>query len=36
LEFIMPMVNGKKYPYTAKGKAAAKKAAKKKTAKKKK
>ncbi len=32
----MPMVNGKKYPYTAKGKAAAKKAAKKKTAKKKK
>lgn len=30
----MPMVNGKKYPYTAKGKAAAKKAAKKKTAKK--
>ena len=29
----MPMVNGKKYPYTAKGKAAAKKAAKKKTAK---
>jgi len=32
----MPMVNGKKYPYTTKGKAAAKKAAKKKTAKKKK
>lgn len=30
----MPMVNGKKYPYTAKGKAAAKKAAKKKAAKK--
>jgi len=30
----MPMVRGKKYPYTAKGKAAAKKAAKKKTAKK--
>lgn len=29
----MPMVNGKKYPYTEKGKAAAKKAAKKKTAK---
>jgi hypothetical protein len=28
------MVNGKKYAYTAKGKAAAKKAAKKKTAKK--
>lgn len=28
----MPMVNGKKYAYTAKGKAAAKKAAKKKTA----
>jgi hypothetical protein len=28
------MVNGKKYPYTAKGKAAAKKAAKKKAAKK--
>ena len=27
----MPMVNGKKYAYTAKGKAAAKKAAKKKT-----
>ena len=25
----MPKVNGKKYPYTAKGKAAAKKAAKK-------
>ena len=25
----MPMVNGKKYPYTEKGKAAAKKAAKK-------
>ena len=31
----MPMVNGKKYAYTAKGKAAAKKAAKKKAAKKK-
>ena len=31
----MPMVNGKKYPYTAKGKAAAKKAAKKKSKKKK-
>lgn len=30
----MPMVNGQKYPYTDKGKAAAKKAAKKKTAKK--
>ena len=27
----MPMVNGKKYAYTAKGKPAAKKAAKKKT-----
>ena len=25
-EIIMPMVNGKKYPYTKKGKAAAKKA----------
>lgn len=32
----MPMVNGKKYPYTKAGKAAAKKAAKKKTTKKKK
>ena len=30
----MPMVNGKKYAYTAKGKAAAKKAAKKKSGKK--
>ena len=30
----MPMVNGKKYPYTAKGKAAAKKAAKKQAVKK--
>lgn len=30
----MPMVNGKKYPYTKKGKAAAKKAAKKKNKKK--
>ena len=30
----MPMVNGKKYPYTKKGKAAAKKAKKKKTKKK--
>lgn len=30
----MPMVNGKKYPYTKAGKAAAKKAAKKKDAKK--
>jgi hypothetical protein len=30
----MPMVNGKKYSYTAKGKAAAKKAAAKKSAKK--
>lgn len=30
----MPMVNGKKYPYTKSGKAAAKKAAKKKDAKK--
>lgn len=30
----MPMVNGKKFPYTAAGKKAAKKAAKKKTAKK--
>lgn len=30
----MPMVNGKKYPYTAKGKAAAKKAATKKKTKK--
>ena len=30
----MPMVNGKKYAYTEKGKAAAKKAAAKKTAKK--
>lgn len=30
----MPMVNGKKYPYTAKGKAAAKKAATKKATKK--
>jgi len=30
----MPMVNGKKYPYTKAGKAAAKKAAKKKTTKK--
>jgi hypothetical protein len=30
----MPMVNGKKYPYTAKGKAAAKKAAAKKDPKK--
>lgn len=29
----MPMVNGKKYAYTEKGKAAAKKAAKKKKAK---
>tara|TARA_R100001463_G_scaffold48448_7_gene97558 strand:- start:2694 stop:2804 length:111 start_codon:yes stop_codon:yes gene_type:complete len=35
LEFIMPMVKGKKYAYTAKGKAAAKKAAKKTTKKKK-
>ena len=25
-EIVMPMVNGKKYPYTKKGKAAAKKA----------
>ena len=32
----MPMVNGQKYPYTEKGKAAAKKAAKKKTTTKKK
>lgn len=32
----MPMVNGKKYPYTEKGKAAAKKAAKKKATTKKK
>jgi len=32
----MPMVGGKKYPYTKAGKAAAKKAAKKKTTKKKK
>lgn len=32
----MPMVNGKKYPYTKKGKAAAKKAKKKKYKKKKK
>ena len=31
----MPMVNGKKYAYTEKGKAAAKRAAKKKKAKKK-
>ena len=31
----MPMVNGKKYPYTKKGKAAAKKAKKKKYNKKK-
>jgi hypothetical protein len=31
----MPMVGGKKYPYTKAGKAAAKKAAKKKTKKKK-
>jgi hypothetical protein len=31
----MPMVNGKKYSYDAKGKAAAKKAAKKKTKKRK-
>lgn len=30
----MPMVNGKKYPYTKKGKAAAKKAKKKKSKKK--
>ena len=30
----MPMVNGKKYPYTKKGKAAAKKAMKKKKEKK--
>ena len=30
----MPMVNGKKYPYTKKGKAAAMKAKKKKTKKK--
>ena len=30
----MPMVNGKKYAYTAKGRAAAKKAAKKKSGKK--
>ena len=30
----MPMVNGKKYPYTKKGKAAAKKAKKKKKKKK--
>ncbi len=34
-EIIMPMVNGKKYPYTKKGKAAAKKAKKKKYKKKK-
>ena len=32
--FNMPVVNGKKYPYTAKGKAAAKKAASKKKTKK--
>lgn len=32
----MPTVNGQKYPYTEKGKAAAKKAAKKKTTTKKK
>ena len=30
LEFVMPMVNGKKYPYTKKGKAAAQAAANKK------
>lgn len=33
-EYIMPMVNGKKYAYTKKGKAAAKKAMKKKKKKK--
>lgn len=32
--FVMPMVNGKKYPYTKSGKAAAKKAAAKKKGKK--
>ena len=32
---VMPMVSGKKYPYTKAGKAAAKKAAKKKSKKKK-
>lgn len=32
-EIEMPKVNGKKFPYTAKGKAAAKKAAAKKTSK---
>ena len=35
-EYIMPVVKGKKYPYTTKGKAAASKARKKKTTKKKK
>jgi hypothetical protein len=35
LGVFMPMVGGKKYPYTKAGKAAAKKAAKKKTKKKK-
>lgn len=30
LEFVMPTVKGKKYPYTKAGKTAAKKAAKKK------
>jgi len=30
MEFAMPMVKGKKYPYTKAGKAAARKAAKKK------
>jgi hypothetical protein len=35
-DYIMPVVKGKKYPYTTKGKAAASKARKKKTTKKKK